>query len=118
MDRFLHEHFDGIGTTDGVPHFVLEYHAHSEEGMQHPIKAGAQMINATVYETTVTITFLDDEMANDLKQFFRNYTQVANDNRRIRLNLLFEHPDVFREYAEYKANETRARWQSLAGVND
>lgn len=118
MDRFLHEHFDGICTTDGVPHFVLEYGAHNATAIQHPINTGSQVINSTVYETSVAVTFLDDEIANNLKPLFRNYSQVPNDNRRIRFNLLFEHPDSFRNYAEFKANETRAKWQSLAGVNE
>jgi hypothetical protein len=118
MDSFLYEHFEGIGATDGVPHFVVEYYAHSHEELQQPINTDTGTINATVYETTVTVTFLDDEMADTLKTFFRSYSQVSDDNRRIRFNLLFERPDVFRHYADFKSNQTRLRWRALAGVDD
>ena len=119
MDGLLHYHFDGICTTDGVPHFILEYHSHNLERFERIVTKGACDDHVHVYETTVTVTFLDDYYyADSLKLLFREFEQDPLDNRKIRFNLYFEDPLKFHEFAQFKANQTRLKWQSFAGTTD
>jgi hypothetical protein len=110
ISRHLHEHFDGISKTEGVPSFYLKYISHSD--------ALTQVIEGKtckVHETIVNIVFLDAKFKENLAQWFRTYTVV--DSMTIQLHLYFEDPFVFKVNAEYVEELTLKRWQSSRGID-
>jgi hypothetical protein len=105
----LHEHFDGISQIDGVPTFTLNYVKHDHQVMTH-VCDGTIL---HVYETTVAVCFQTELKKSTLSPFFKDHRDVTS--KRIEFCLYFEDPEAFREYATFKADETRLKWASLAG---
>ena len=111
--RHLHEHFDGINKPDGVPSFVLKYVSH-ETVPQTVVCNGSSIV---VYETTVSVEFLDEELKSILARFFKNgYTVIGV--KEIQFTLHFQNPNEFKTFAEFKETESRDKWLSLLGVDD
>jgi hypothetical protein len=111
--RHLHEHFDGINKADGVPHFVLKYHSHSNSKIAKSVN-GKQIF---VCETVVRVEFINEKLKEALAIFFKNgYVLVSTTE--IEFTLYFQNPNEFRLFAKYKEEETRLKWQSLRGVDE
>jgi hypothetical protein len=109
MSRSLHEYFDGISQLDGVPVFTLEYVNHDHQVVTRVF--GGAILH--VYETTVAICFISELDKSLLSHCFKDHTDVST--KRIEFCLYFEDPEAFKEYATFKADETRLKWASLAG---
>ena len=105
----LHEYFDGISQNSGVPAFTLEYVNHDHQVVTHVF--GGTVLH--VYETTVAICFRNELCKSFLSRFFKDHRDVTT--KRIEFCLYFEDPEAFKEYATFKADETRLKWTSLAG---
>lgn len=110
MSRQLHEYFDGIGQTDGVPAFVMTYKKHDPQVITRVFDDDRTL---HVYETTVSVLFRTELIKSILSPFFKDHRDVTT--KRIEFCLYFEEPEDFEEYAAFKASETRAKWASLAG---
>jgi hypothetical protein len=110
--RHLHEHFDGINKPDGVPHFVLKYQSHDSSPQTVSLN-GKQIV---VHETTVRVEFIDEVVKEALGWCFKNgYTSISQTE--IEFPLHFQNPYEFKQFASYKENETRLKWQSFQGVD-
>jgi hypothetical protein len=110
MSRFLHQHLDGIDSTEGIPQFYFRYVAHSEQHHQG-------MLNnkpTPVYETTLQVVFKDDEAKNELTVYFKNPTDVNATT--IQLIAYFPTPLEFDYFSRIKAEETIAQWASYDGL--
>jgi hypothetical protein len=109
LSRTLHEYFDGINQDNGVPAFILTYVKHEPEIITRICDGNI----LHVYETMVSVTFRTELDKTVLSPYFRDHT--IKSQIRIEFCLYFENPEDFKEYAAYKAAETRAKWASLAG---
>ncbi len=109
LSRPLHEYFDGISQDNGVPAFILTYVKHEPEIITRICDGNI----LHVYETMVTVTFRTELDKTMLSPYFRDH--IVKSQTRIEFCLYFENPEDFKEYAAYKAAETRAKWASLAG---
>lgn len=109
MTRHLHEHFDGINKWEDVPSFLIEYVAHHVDRIQQLIDGKTYLL----YETTVNAVFLSEMYKNVLAKLFRECKSINSTT--IQFELYFENADKFKEYSEFKANETRLKWTSSRG---
>ncbi len=106
----LHEYFDGINQVNGVPMFILTYVKHEPEIITRTCEGNI----LHVYETMVSVTFTT-ELDRTMLSPYLNRDHTVKSKKRIDFCLYFENPEDFKEYAAYKADETRAKWASLAG---
>ena len=119
MSRNLHQQFDAIDSSEGIPMFYLEYVNHNPMPMNGIINGRPH----PVYETTVNAVFKDEEAMQTLSAFFKLHT-VLSDNRTIQFVLCFPSPAElegsselgFREYAKLNAESTIAKWRSYDGL--
>ena len=108
MSHTLHEYFDGISQLNGGPAFTLEYVNHEHQVVTRVF--GGTILH--VYETTVAICFIRELDKSLLSHCFKDHTDVST--KCIEFCLYFEDPELFKEYATFKADETRLKWASLA----
>ena len=113
MSRPLHEYFDGISQTTGVPAFTVNYDSHDPQAITRIFDDGKTI---HVYETTVAVIFRTEMDKSTLQPYFKDHKDVSK--KRIEFCLYFEDPEAFEEYAAFKATETNARWLSLAGPEE
>jgi len=106
MSRNLHQQFDAIDSSEGIPMFYLEYIEH-EHASIHGVVSNKP---CQVYETTVDVVFKDEECASTLGPFFINYSRVAS--TKIRIKLFFPAPLEFKDFAKVNAEDKVARWKS------
>jgi len=105
MSRNLHQQFDAIDSSVGIPMFYLEY-------VRHDLVSTPGTVSnkpCQVYETTVNVVFKDEECAGVLGKFFSNYTIV--DPTTIEIKLHFPAPLQFKEFAEHNAAVKVAQWE-------
>lgn len=110
MSRFLHQHFDVIDSTEGIPTFYFQYVNHNAQHIQGLINNKPVLM----YETTVKVVFKDEEAMNELSSYFKNPTIVSQTE--VLLTAYFPDPFEFRQFAEINAEETLARWASYDGI--
>jgi len=110
LSRTLHEYFDGISQVDGVPAFTISYVSHDPQVISRVCDGCTSLC---VYETTVSVLFRTELIKTVLSPYFKDHKDVTT--KCIEFCLYFEEPEAFKEYAAFKASETRAKWASLAG---
>ena len=110
LSRQLHEYFDGINIVNGVPTFTLDYVSHNPNVVAFVCENG---VTLKAYETTVSIKFLTEQDKTVLSPYFRDHRDVSTSC--IEFSLYFENPEAFKEYATFKADDTRSKWASLLG---
>lgn len=116
MSRYLHQHFDAIDSSEGIPTFYLSYEGHHEVSMQGFVRGKP----CQVYETTVHAVFKDELARNTLGPYFKAHSvpqvnSVSQDNR-IEFVLYFPSPTEFQAFAQLKADVTLAQWMSYDGA--
>lgn len=109
MSRFLHQHFDAIDSTEGIPTFYFQYVRHSTQ----PIQGLVNRWPTPVYETLMRVVFKDEEAKNELIKYFKNPTEVNQTT--IELSVFFPDPQQFALFAQSNAEETVAKWKSYDG---
>jgi hypothetical protein len=112
MSRFLHQHFDVIDSTEGIPTFYFQYVEHHPQHIQGLIKNKP----SPVYETIVKVVFKDEEAMNELSSYFNNPAIVSQTE--IHITAYFPDPSQFQQLAAINAEETLARWASYDGILD
>jgi hypothetical protein len=116
MSRNLHQKFDGIGSSEGIPQFYLEYVSHDPT----PIQGVVSGQPSQVYPTLVIAVFKDELAMNVLSGDFKMHTVISS--TKIQFMLHFSLPVGgetvfgFREFAQSKADETIQKWKSYDGV--
>ena len=110
MSRYLHQHFDAIDSTEGIPSFYFEYVSHSEI----PIQGIVNKKPCMVYETQVKIEFKDNEAKSVLAQYITNYSD--HNDTSIIIILYFPSPLEFKKFAKSNADIAIAKWKSYDGV--
>jgi hypothetical protein len=110
MSRNLHQQFDAIDSSEGIPMFYVTYAAHHPE----PVAGIVRGKPCQVYETSVNVVFKNEETMNVLSVFFKSYNVISICE--IQLKLYFPAPEEFKEFAEMRAEDTIARWKSYDGI--
>jgi hypothetical protein len=110
MRRDLHEYFDAINSTEGIPMFSLEYVAHNPTSIQGIVDGKP----CPVYETTVNAVFKNEEAMSVISQSFKPHTVVSN--TKIQFVLSFPSPELFKQYAADNAEIKMSQWRSYDGV--
>lgn len=110
MSRHLHQHFDAIDSTEGIPMFYFQYVGHDRKGI-----AGYVHNKPTpLYETQVKVVFKDESIKAVLSPYMKSFTSLSNTV--IQISLMFPNPDSFRGYASKRGEDTLRRWASYDGV--
>ena len=109
MSRNLHQQFDAIDSSEGIPMFYFLYVDHHHA----PIQGVVDRWPCQVYETTVNVVFKDEEAMSVLSVNFRKYTAISP--TRIQLVLYFPSPLEFKHFSDVRAEETLAKWRSYDG---
>jgi hypothetical protein len=110
MSRFLHQHFDAIDSTEGIPTFYLSYQGHSTDSM-----AGVVLDKTClVYETLVHAVFKDERARDTLGPYFKPHSYQSDTC--IEFVLYFPSPLRFQQFAQLNADRTLARWKSFDGA--
>jgi hypothetical protein len=113
MSRLLHQHFDAIDSTEGIPTFYLRYVCHSSQSVRGVVKKKP----SAVYETKLQVVFKDEEAKNLLCRFF--IRPAAVDQTTIEISAFFPDPLQFKSFANANAESTLAKWRSYDGlIND
>ena len=110
MRRDLHEYFDAINSTEGIPLFYLEYVAHDPT----PIQGIVNQKPCSVYATTVNAVFKNEEVLNVISYSFKSHTVISN--TRIQFVLFFPSPEEFKQFASANAEIKISLWKSYDGV--
>lgn len=118
MSRNLHQQFDAIDSSEGIPTFYLEYVRHDAS----PVQGVVNNWPVPVYSTVVKAVFKDEEAKRVLSFFFKEHTVVSP--TAIQFELYFPVPVGngasfgFNECAKMKADATLASWRSYDGPKD
>lgn len=110
MRRDLHEYFDGLNSTEGIPMFYLEYVSHDPT----PTQGVVDNKPCPVYETTVKAVFKNEEAMSIISTSFRSHTVISNTE--IQFVLYFPSPEEFKDYAKQNAEIKISQWKSYDGV--
>lgn len=110
MRRDLHEYFDGINSTEGIPLFYLEYVSHDSTPLQGIVDGKP----CPVYETTVKAVFKSEEAMSVISSSFKSHTVTSNTE--IQFVLSFPSPLEFKIFAEKNAEIKISQWKSYDGV--
>jgi hypothetical protein len=108
----LHQQFDAIDSSVGIPSFYVLYAGHS----QAPVSGVLNKKPCPVYETRVNVVFKDEVAMSALGPFFKLYTVISGTV--IQLVLYFPAPLEFEEFARIRAEDTLARWRSYDGPDE
>jgi hypothetical protein len=106
MSRNLHQKFDGISSTEGIPTFLLEYAGHSQEALLGLV----DRCRCSVYETAVRVVFKDEDAYGVLGPSFRNHTVVGNSV--IMITLYFPDPSKLQLFSSIDNKRL-----SVCGIN-
>lgn len=112
MSRSLHQQYDALDSTEGVPQFYFQYVRHDIVGHQGIVKKKP----CQVFTTTVRVVFIDEEAKTTLSGKFKHFTDVST--TRIELTLCFPDPLLFDTLATERMEETVLRWNSYNGVEN
>lgn len=110
MSRTLHQQFDAIDSSEGIPMFYLQYVSHHPR----PIMGVVNRKPCQVYETTIDVVFKDEDAAGVLGPAFIVHTALST--TRIQLKLYFPEPLQFKNYAALNAEVKIAQWKSYDGT--
>mmetsp|Transcript_9047 Transcript_9047/g.12527 ORF Transcript_9047/g.12527 Transcript_9047/m.12527 type:complete len:339 (-) Transcript_9047:188-1204(-) len=116
MSRNLHQQFDAIDSSEGIPMFYLEYVSHDPT----PIQGLVNGLPYPVYPTQVNAVFKDEVAKSVLSVDFKKHTVISSTV--IQFILHFPSPVGdgtalgFREYAQRNAFATILKWRSYDGV--
>lgn len=110
MSRNLHQQFDAINSSEGIPMFYLVYVSHHSASIQGVVNNRP----CPVYETTVNVVFKDEEAMNVLSVSLKRHTILSNNQ--VQIVLYFPNPEEFKIFANARAEETIARWKSYDGM--
>jgi hypothetical protein len=112
LDRILHEHFDGINTTDKrIPSFKLQYVSHSS--CRVDIVIDGQSFSK--HRITVDVVFRRIESLMYLAGLLRDDTEKIDDYT-YRTCLFFDNPTEAKVYLDFKANATTEKWEEFEGT--
>jgi hypothetical protein len=109
MSRNLHQQFDALSSTEGIPMFYLTYVAYSSDSTQGVVDGKATV----VYETTVNAVFKDEEARRMLGVFFKSHNILSATE--IQFVLHFPAPLEFEGFARLNADATITKWASYDG---
>ncbi len=115
MSRNLHEQFDAIDSSEGIPMFYLEYVKHDAS----PVQGIVNNWPVPVYLTVVNAVFKDEDARSVLSFFFKEHTVISPTT--IQFELHFPVPVEngaslgFKECAKIKADATLEPWRSYDG---
>lgn len=112
MSRFLHQQFDAIDSSEGIPQFYFEYVSSDRQHIEGVVNSRP----CPVYQTIIKVVFKDYEAKNVLSRFFSKHTSISDTE--IEITLYFPCPEEFKEYAALNAELTCARWKSYDGAED
>lgn len=119
MSRHLHQHFDNINRTSGIPSFLMEYVSHNEQGFSRKfINKQGKEETVVLFETEVRIEFFCEADKNNLSEWFKDHTDADGGLWAITFQLYYEDPMQFAKFLKHKTNITRKIWQSARGVDD
>eukprot|EP01031_Cornospumella_fuschlensis_P035021 gene35021-42410_t len=110
MSCNLHQQFNAIDSSEGIPMFYLQYISHDPT----PIMGVVSEKPCQVYETTIDVVFKDEEAAGVLGPAFIAHTALST--TRIQLKLYFPDPLQFKNYAALNAEVKIAQWRSYDGT--
>lgn len=106
----LHEYFNGINSTEGIPLFYIEYVSHDPT----PIQGIVNEKPCPVYETTVKAVFKNEEAMSIISRSFKSHTVISN--AEIQFVLYFPSPEDFQTFAQLNAEIKINQWKSYDGV--
>jgi hypothetical protein len=112
MSRSLHQQYDALDSTEGVPQFYFQYVRHDIVGHQGIVKKKP----CQVFTTTVRVVFIDEEAKTTLSGKFKHFTNLSTTS--IELTLCFPDPLLFATLATERMEETILRWDSYNGVEN
>lgn len=97
--------FAGISQVNGIPKFYIQYVSHTET----PIKDLLNGKSENIFETIIEVIFYDEESKNQFDYMFKDH--FNNSSRSFFITLYFQNPLAFKEFSDYRALETKQRWE-------
>lgn len=112
MSRYLHQQFDALDSTEGIPQFYFKYISHNSNGFM--VLSNNQP--CMVYETIVNMVFYDEEGKTNISFFVKDH-KVINLTE-IQFILYFQDPSEFCTFAKKNEDDTKLKWLSYKGIGN